>query len=172
MTVTALCAYLQDRFWWVIEDLLFRHTTPWELDEALEACGFELGPCEAMDLLGLEKVLARCPDRPGPVLRRMVAEGRMGKIGGVGFYRYPGGGGAVIDPLIEDLIREEAWFAKRERRELEESALQTCTLDSLQEIIATALADQASPADVRQALKEGLHLSAERVAALMGDPAL
>ena len=29
----------------------------------------------------------------------------------MGWYRYPGGGGAVIDPLIEDLIVEEARFA-------------------------------------------------------------
>lgn len=105
-------ADLQDRFWQACENLLMYHTNPWELDEALSAAGYAMGPCEAQDLIGLDTVLARAPDRPLPILKRMVAEGRMGKIGGVGYYRYPGGGGAVIDPLIEDMILEEAWFAK------------------------------------------------------------
>ncbi len=47
----------------------------------------------------------------------MVAEGRLGRKVGVGWYRYPGGKGKVVDPLIEDLVREEAHFAKVERRE-------------------------------------------------------
>ncbi|NNK15749.1 MAG: hypothetical protein HKP51_02465, partial [Sulfitobacter sp.] len=80
---------LQDAFWLAGEDLLYHHTNPWELDEALTAWGYDMGPCEAQDLVGLEKVLARQPDRPTPVLARMVAEGRMGKGGGVGYYRYP-----------------------------------------------------------------------------------
>ena len=48
---------------------------------------------------------------------RMVAEGRLGKKTGVGWYRYPGGGGKVVDPLIEDLVREEAHFAGVSRSE-------------------------------------------------------
>ncbi|MBY5934592.1 hypothetical protein KUV51_16405 [Tateyamaria omphalii] len=110
---------LQDAFWRACEVLLYRHTTPWDLDEALVDWGYGLGPCEVQDLVGLDKVLAA---RKGadvtPVLPRMVAEGRLGKRFGWGFYRYPGGGGAVIDPLIEDLICEEAWFAKVDRVEL------------------------------------------------------
>ncbi|WP_147110529.1 3-hydroxyacyl-CoA dehydrogenase family protein [Tateyamaria sp. syn59] len=117
--MTTVIAPLQNAFWQACETLLYRHTTPWELDEALVEWGYGLGPCEAQDLVGLNKVLAA---RDGadvtPVLPRMVAEGRLGKRFGWGFYRYPGGGGAVIDPLIEDLICEEAWFAKVERSEL------------------------------------------------------
>jgi 3-hydroxyacyl-CoA dehydrogenase len=108
---------VQAAFWLEAERLLYHHTNPWELDEALVAAGFAVGPCEAQDLLGLDRVLARMPARPVPILPRMVAEGRMGKQGGVGYYRYPGGGGAVIDPLIEDLIREEAWFGGVTREE-------------------------------------------------------
>lgn len=114
---------LQDACWRETERLLFHHTNPWELDEALVDWGFLMGPCEAQDLVGLDVVLQRQGTTVSPVLPRMVAEGRMGKKGGVGFYRYPGSGGAVIDPLIEDLIREEAWFAKLMRHEVSDAAL-------------------------------------------------
>ena len=116
-------APLQDAFWQACEQMLMDHTNPWELDAALVAWGYGLGPCEAQDLVGLDVVLsARTGSTPAPILVRMVVEGRLGKKGGWGYYRYPGGG-AVIDPLIEDLILEEAHFAKRARQELEGSDL-------------------------------------------------
>ncbi|GGX44005.1 hypothetical protein GCM10007385_09920 [Tateyamaria omphalii] len=122
--MSAVVTPLQDTFWRVCERLLYRHTTPWELDEALVDWGYRLGPCEAQDLIGLDAVLhVRDGADVTPVLPRMVAEGRMGKRFGWGYYRYPGGGGAVTDPLIEDLICEEAWFAKAERTELSADAL-------------------------------------------------
>mmetsp|Transcript_29107 Transcript_29107/g.56044 ORF Transcript_29107/g.56044 Transcript_29107/m.56044 type:complete len:156 (-) Transcript_29107:4183-4650(-) len=117
-------ASLQDRFWRACEQLLMDHTNPWELDEALMAWGYSLGPCAAQDLAGLDVILAaRGGDIPTPILPRMVAEGRLGKKASWGFYRYPGGGGAVTDPLIEDLILEEARFASHTRVALEDAAL-------------------------------------------------
>ncbi len=115
---------LQDAFWRACETLVFRHVAPWDLDEALTDWGYGMGPCEAQDLVGLDVVLAaRKGETPTPVLARMVAEGRLGKKGGWGYYRYPGGGGAVIDPLIDDLVQEEAWFAKVPRTDLDAPAL-------------------------------------------------
>jgi len=55
--------------------------------------------------------------RPNPIADRLVAEGRLGKKTGVGWYRYPGDGGAVVDPRVEDVITEEAAAAKIKRRE-------------------------------------------------------
>ncbi|AXI43745.1 3-hydroxyacyl-CoA dehydrogenase family protein [Sulfitobacter sp. SK011] len=141
MTEADAVAALQDAFWRAAEHLLLHHTNPWELDEALTAWGYSMGPCEAQDLLGLDRVLARRPEPNGPILRRMVAEGRMGKIGGVGYYRYPGGGGAVIDPLIEDLIREEAWFAKVNRVEISDAALVSTMNAALRSALAENNAD-------------------------------
>lgn len=126
---------LQDAFWQTAEHLLYHHTNPWELDEALVEWGYAIGPCEAQDLIGLDKILTRAPARPTPVLARMVAEGRMGKKGGVGFYRYPGGGGAVVDPLIEDLILEEAWFGKVARSEMEDAALVAAMNGSIRTVL-------------------------------------
>jgi len=148
---------LQDAFWLAGEDLLYHHTNPWELDEALTAWGYDMGPCEEQDLVGLEKVLARQPDRPTPVLSRMVAEGRMGKGGGVGYYRYPGGGGAVIDPLIEDLILEEAWFGKVARTELSDEALVARMHDALGPVCARLLGKGMRKGELRSLLQTALH---------------
>lgn len=128
---------VQDAFWLAAEHLLLHHTNPWELDEALTAWGYGMGPCEAQDLFGLDQVLVRQPRRAGCILTRMVSEGRMGKSGGVGYYRYPGGGGAVIDPLIEDLIREEAWFASVERVEMGDRDLVNAMNAALRKLVKT-----------------------------------
>lgn len=119
--IVPAAAGIEDAFWLAADQLMLHHVAPWELDEALTDWGYRIGPCEAQDLVGLDVVLARrraMPDGKDAILGRMVAEGRLGKKGGWGYYRYPGGGGAVIDPLLEDLIREEAWFAGIERVDL------------------------------------------------------
>lgn len=111
----ALIARLED----AVEGLVFEGAAPWEVDTALEAFGFDPGPCAAQDRRGLDIAYARhraedaagTRHRPLPVLDRMVREGRLGRKGSVGWYRYPGGEGRVIDPLVEDLAREEAHFA-------------------------------------------------------------
>jgi 3-hydroxyacyl-CoA dehydrogenase len=157
MKDTTATVMLQDAFWLTAEDLMYHHTNPWELDEALFAQGYGMGPCEAQDLLGLEKVLARRPDRPVPILPRMVAEGRMGKGGGVGYYRYPGGGGAVIDPLVEDLILEEAWFGKIKRSEMSDSALVERMHAAFQPIVSTLLDQGMKEQDIVTILHQALH---------------
>ena len=141
MTADVRVAAIQDAFWQTAEALMLRHTNPWELDEALTAWGYGIGPCAAQDLFGLDKVLSRLPARPVPILPRMVAEGRLGKLGGVGYYRYPGGGGAVIDPLIEDLIREEAWFAKVPRHEVSDAVL----VERMNTALYAVLPDKVEP---------------------------
>lgn len=149
-------APLQDAFWQACEQMLMDHTNPWELDEALVGWGYGLGPCEAQDLVGLDVVLAgREGSTPAPILGRMVGEGRLGKKAGWGFYRYPGGGGAVIDPLIEDLIREEAHFSRRSRDELEGAAL----VVRLHEVIGAALrADPEGAVALLHVPRSKLHL--------------
>jgi 3-hydroxyacyl-CoA dehydrogenase len=153
----ACLAAVQDTFWQASEQLLFHHTNPWELDEALVAFGFAMGPCEAQDIVGLDVVLARQSTPASPVLSRMVSEGRMGKKGGVGFYRYPGRGGAVIDPLIEDLIREEAWFAKSERVELCDGALVLRLIAALREVALGLQGRGIAASEVDQLLGQAVH---------------
>lgn len=104
---------LQDAVLAMIDRLTLVGCLPWELDEALEQTGFAPGILKAQDDVGLEVAFGRRQARGHHLLvaDRMVREGRLGRSVGVGWYRYPGGGGAVVDPLIEDLIVEEARFA-------------------------------------------------------------
>ena len=158
---------LQNAFWLAGEHLLYYYTNPWELDEALCDWGYTMGPCEAQDLVGLEKVLARVPDRNVPILPRMVAEGRMGKGGGVGYYRYPGGGGAVIDPLIEDLILEEAWFGKVTRAELSDAALVAHMNAAVIEAVRAAGLAGLTQNELAELLQRSLHFPPERAASFL-----
>ncbi|WP_299673722.1 3-hydroxyacyl-CoA dehydrogenase family protein [uncultured Roseobacter sp.] len=134
MTEAQIAAQLQDSLNAVADDLLFRMTTPWELDAVMTDFGFAAGVCALQDAVGLDTICAqrqKTGHTPTPVLTRMVAEGRLGRAVGVGWYRYPGGGGPVVDPLVEDLLREEAWFAQGERKEVSDAALMTGLLAGL-----------------------------------------
>ncbi|SMH51617.1 3-hydroxyacyl-CoA dehydrogenase NAD-binding domain-containing protein [Maritimibacter sp. HL-12] len=120
-------------------------SNPWEIDEAMVEFGYPMGPYEAQDLSGLDIAFAnrrrqdvtRDPNRRYiPISDRMVNEGRLGKKAGVGWYRYPGGGGKVIDPLVEDLAREEAYFAKVER--------QAFSADEIRERLVLAMINEAA----------------------------
>ena len=114
------------------DTLVMDGSTPWEVDDAMVAFGMALGPYEAQDISGLDLThaarlrhdAARPPKRRAiPLTERMVHEGRLGRKVGVGWYRYPGGGGKVIDPLVEDLAREEAWFAGTPLRQIPEGEI-------------------------------------------------
>lgn len=70
-----------------------------EIDVAMRAGGFPMGPFELMDLVGLDVNLATArgvwellgrPERlrPSPIQEAMVADGRLGRKTGIGFYRY------------------------------------------------------------------------------------
>ncbi|MEQ9638888.1 MAG: 3-hydroxyacyl-CoA dehydrogenase family protein [Alphaproteobacteria bacterium] len=74
---------------------------PADIDRAVKlGLGYAMGPCELLDLIGLDTQIllceafhkvthdprAACP----PLLRRMVAAGRLGRKSGRGFYTYGG----------------------------------------------------------------------------------
>ncbi|MGY6536486.1 MAG: 3-hydroxyacyl-CoA dehydrogenase family protein [Pararhodobacter sp.] len=99
--------------------LLMSGATPWDLDAAMVAAGWAQGLFLREDQAGIDHMLAlrRAHAQAAgravlPIAPRMLAEGRMGVKGGVGWYRYPGGGGPVVDPLMEDMCTEEAHFAR------------------------------------------------------------
>lgn len=134
---------LQMRMLEAADTLLMDGTTPWEVDEALEAFGYQIGLYEAQDLIGtdvaysIRKRMDRQPSRRYvPIADRAVEEGRLGKKASVGWYRYPGGEGKVIDPLVEDLCREEAYFAGVTPRDFSE--------DELREYLLLALINEAA----------------------------
>jgi 3-hydroxybutyryl-CoA dehydrogenase len=73
-----------------------------EIDDAIRAGGFPMGPFELMDLTGLDVNLAAArgvweglgrPDRlrPSPIQERLLAADQLGRKNGRGFYRYENG---------------------------------------------------------------------------------
>ena len=81
-----------------------------EIDAAVRAAGYPMGPFELMDLIGIDVNLAVAtavyeglgrPDRlrPSPIQERLVEDGRLGRKTGAGFYGYRDGerGDAAAD---------------------------------------------------------------------------
>jgi len=74
---------------------------PADIDKAIKAgLGYRMGPCELIDLIGLDTQLRLCEAfypvtldpraAAPPLLRRMVASGHLGRKAGRGFYTYDG----------------------------------------------------------------------------------
>lgn len=70
-----------------------------DVDNAMEACGFKMGPFKLMDLIGLDINLAvstlvyeamnKAPRfKPSPLQQKKVANGELGRKTGKGFYAY------------------------------------------------------------------------------------
>ncbi|RME16519.1 MAG: enoyl-CoA hydratase, partial [Alphaproteobacteria bacterium] len=143
------------------DTVLMDGSTPWGIDEAMVAFGYAMGPYEAQDLSGLDIAFAnrrrqdatRDPARRYiPIADRMVNEGRLGRKTGAGWYRYPGGGGKVIDPLIEDLVVEEARFAGVTRRPFSAAEIQErmllAMINEAADILDEGIAARAADIDV------------------------
>ena len=91
---------------------------PQDIDAALEAFGFALGPLAVSDLAGLDigwrnavlrRQLTELGDRRCDLLDQLVAAGRLGQKTGAGWYRYePGSRTARRDPAVEALLVEHA----------------------------------------------------------------
>lgn len=74
---------------------------PADIDKAIKtALGYKMGPCELLDLIGLDTQIRLCDafypitldvrSSAPPLLRRMVAAGHLGRKSGRGFYSYEG----------------------------------------------------------------------------------
>ncbi|MGH1354028.1 MAG: 3-hydroxyacyl-CoA dehydrogenase family protein [Thalassovita sp.] len=159
---------LQMRMLEAADTLLMDGATPWEVDEALEAFGYRMGLYEAQDLIGTDvaySIRKRTVRPPGrryvPIADRAVEEGRLGKKASVGWYRYPGGEGKVIDPLVEDLCREEAHFAGVIPRHITEDELREHLLLALINEAAWAINQGCLAADVDVLSVQALGFPAE-----------
>ena len=155
---------LQRRLYDAAEILLLQGAIPHELDEALVAFGFDMGVFEAQDLIGLDVAYKdrKLTARPALISDRIVHEGRLGKQAGVGWYRYPGGGGAVVDPLVEDLIGEEARFAGVEMHEIGAPEMQEGVVRALMDEGLALMAEGVAAADIDTVLTHGLGFPATK----------
>ncbi|HJS09783.1 3-hydroxyacyl-CoA dehydrogenase [Sphingopyxis sp.] len=110
------------------EYLLLEGATPKQIDTAIEALGFAMGPCRMLDMAGIDvgaktviewKKSGRAPTNPSyrVVVDELFRRGRHGQKTGVGYYRYEERTAVPdpdLDPIIEGLanahgvIRREA----------------------------------------------------------------
>ena len=107
-----------------IEYMLEEGALPAEIDAALESFGLAMGPFKVFDLSGLEiawalrKRLAPTRDpreRYVPIADRLCEMGRFGQKTAAGWYKYDSGK-PVVDPLVTDIVREEAQKSARLQR--------------------------------------------------------
>jgi len=87
-----------------------------EIDAAVRADGFPMGPFELMDLVGLDVNRSAAsgvwdglgrPERlrPSPIQAWLVEHHRLGRKTGVGFYRYHDGHDPALEPLPRAVAR-------------------------------------------------------------------
>ena len=126
------------------------------VDSAVRAAGFPMGPFELMDLVGIDINLAAAtgvweglgrPDRlrPSPIQERLVADGRLGRKAGSGFYAYPAGRPFGVDDE----------FAKS-RRGIAGEAIVAAILDAVgEEAVRARDEGVATEADIDLALRLG-----------------
>ena len=137
--------------------LLMDGALPHEVDAAMEAFGYPMGPYAAQDLSGLDIAHAnrrredatRDPARRYvPIADRVVEAGRLGRKAGAGWYAYDGE--RAVDPAVQSIVLEESRKAGIERRSF--------APDDIAERLVAAMANEAalileegiaaSPADI------------------------
>ncbi len=94
------------------EYMLEDGASPQEIDAALEAYGFPMGPFAVFDMAGLEIAWARRKrqaatrnpaERYVVIPDRLCEAGRFGQKTGLGWYAYPDGK-RTVDPIVTDII--------------------------------------------------------------------
>ena len=117
--------------------------------------GYRMGPFELMDLIGIDvnwsvarSFFEQRPEprwEPHPIQERMVAEGRLGRKTGAGFYEY------------EDGKRVEPGRGRRSTTELRRMVLDRLLAQLVNEGCFAADEGVATPGDIDAAMRLGLN---------------
>jgi 3-hydroxyacyl-CoA dehydrogenase len=140
--------------------LLEEGAMPGQVDAALEAYGFAMGPYAVTDLTGLDIGWATrrrlAPRRDRRARTVAIADwlcelGRFGQKSGAGYYRYPGGR-RETDPAVAELVLRasaERGIARREvgADEIVERVL-TAMINEAARVVAEGVARRSSDVDV------------------------
>ena len=142
--------------------LLEEGASPQQVDSALRAFGFAMGPLAMSDLAGLDIGWAARkrlePTRPKHLRYSRIAdslceEGRFGQKTGAGFFRYESGSRQPHpDPHVDEIIRACAEDSGVRRREVtDEEIVDRCVLALVNEgawLLGEGIAQRASDIDV------------------------
>jgi 3-hydroxybutyryl-CoA dehydrogenase len=130
-----------------------------EIDAAIEAAGYPMGPFRLMDLVGIDVNLAVARSlydgfdeaprfRPSPIQEQMVAAGTLGRKTGTGFYAY--GDGAATSPRdVTATIASDSLPAA--------TIVERVNLALINEAYRAVEERVASPQDVDTAIKLGVN---------------
>jgi 3-hydroxyacyl-CoA dehydrogenase len=109
---------MQDGYFREAEQLLLEGASPEEIDAAMEAFGFAMGPHKVNDMAGVDvgtkvrEELFKRETRPDPyfvVSDALTAQGKLGQKTGEGVYLYkPGDRAAYPNPATAELVRKLA----------------------------------------------------------------
>ncbi len=147
-------------------------STPWEVDEAMQDFGFSTGPFEAEDEIGLDVAWARRQatgwPQGLPILGRMMELGKLGRKTGAGWYRYPGGGGKVEDPIVADLALEEAHFHRLARVDYGPEEIRERLLIALVTAAEGLRAEGVPEVEIARASVDGLGFPANQTGGVLG----
>ena len=149
--------------------LLEEGALPQQVDGAMEALGFAMGPFRMSDLAGLDigwairkrHAATRSPDERYVKIADMICEkGRFGQKTGAGFYRYEAGSRkALPDPEIDALVIEASREKGIERRSISDEEiverLMYALINEAASILDEGLAQRASDIDVIYAFGYG-----------------
>jgi 3-hydroxyacyl-CoA dehydrogenase len=148
--------------------LLEEGALPWQVDRAIEAFGFAMGPFRVGDLAGLDigwairkrQAATRDPGERYCRIPDLVCElGRFGQKTGAGYYRYEEGRKAVPDPEIEALILRASAEKGIARRQIsDQEIVERCVYQLVNEgarILEEGIAQRASDIDVVYAFGYG-----------------
>ena len=144
------------------DNLLIEGALPWEIDEAMVAYGYAMGPYEAQDLSGLDIAYAnrrrRDEDIPAKesyyttIAEILVEEGRLGRKTGSGWYRYSTDGEMQIDKAVEKLVIERSEFLKVKRRPYSQEGIVNrlfiTMINEAADILGEGIAQSASDIDL------------------------
>lgn len=152
--------------------------TPQEIDAALEAYGFAMGPYAVADLAGLDigwatrkrKAATRDPnERYVPVADWICERGRFGQKTGAGYYRYEDGK-RVVDPEVTALVEKASEQRGIARRKIAPEDIQNRVHASMVneacKVLAEGVADR--PSDIDLVLVNGYGYPAWRGGPMFG----
>jgi 3-hydroxyacyl-CoA dehydrogenase len=135
------------------QQLVAQGALPWEVDAALNAFGFKMGPYQMSDLAGLD-IGWKPGARTANPLRDMICERtpRRGQKSGAGYYDYDADRNPVPSPEVEAIVREFAAKSGLPQRKVsQEEIIEECIFPMISEgaqILAERKAQRASDIDV------------------------
>ena len=137
-----------------------------QVDRAIEASGYPMGPFRLMDLVGIDvnlavaKALYEAFDhearfRPSPLQEALVAAGTLGRKSGRGFYRYDEGGAAVADDGPVDVPGRGGTTVAPRSTVSDREIVERIELAIVNEAYHAVGEDVAAPDDIDRAIKLG-----------------